>query len=244
MKADPAVQRRLLDLAQADAELARVEHRRRTLPELVEVAELEKSVQAKRDTVVSVQMSLSDLESDIKRQEKEVDAVRAREERDRKLLDSGLGGKQQVDIEHELNTLQRRQGALEDDLLELMEQREAVQGNIENARIELEKAEAGLAEAGERRDAAMADLETVAVRRGADREGLLGEFPSDLLALYQRVRQQKGIGAALLRARKCGACQIELDRTAIAQITRAAADEVVRCEECGAILVRTAESGL
>jgi uncharacterized protein len=36
MKAEPAVQRRLLDLAEVDAELSRLAHRRRTLPEIAE----------------------------------------------------------------------------------------------------------------------------------------------------------------------------------------------------------------
>jgi predicted nucleic acid-binding Zn-ribbon protein len=69
-------------------------------------------------------------------------------------------------------------------------------------------------------------------------------FPVPLLELYERVRKNKGIGAALLRARRCGACRIELDRSAISRISSTAADEVVTCEECGAIMVRTGESGL
>jgi predicted nucleic acid-binding Zn-ribbon protein len=90
----------------------------------------------------------------------------------------------------------------------------------------------------------MADLETVDVRRTADRAKLIPEFPQPLLDLYERVRKNKGIGAALLRARRCGACRIELDRSAFSRIAGTAPDEVVTCEECGAIMVRTAESGL
>ena len=44
MKAEPAVQRRLLDLAEADGELARLAHRRRTLPEHAQLAEAEIAV--------------------------------------------------------------------------------------------------------------------------------------------------------------------------------------------------------
>lgn len=118
MKADPAMQRRLLDLAQVDAELARVTHRRRTLPELAEIAEVEQLVRTKQDALVAVETSLLDLDRDVKRQETEIDQVRARVERDRKLMQSGsVGAKQLTDLEHELATLQRRQGILEDDLL-------------------------------------------------------------------------------------------------------------------------------
>ena len=128
MRADPAVQRRLLDLAEVDAELNRIDHRRRTLPELVEIVERENVERAKRDKVVAVQTTLGDLNRDAIRQETEIEAVRAREDRDRTLLkDGNVSARQLVDLEHELGTLSRRQTALEDDLLELMERREAVE---------------------------------------------------------------------------------------------------------------------
>ncbi|ONI77402.1 hypothetical protein ALI144C_35015 [Actinosynnema sp. ALI-1.44] len=245
MKADPAVQRRLLDLAEIDAELARVDHRRRTLPEIAEISAAEQTARAKRDAQVAVATQLGDLDREVKRQEKEIDQVRARVERDNKLLQSGtVAAKQMTDLEHEVETLHRRQGALEDDLLELMERREALEMDAQHADVELAKAEAAVADATGRRDEAFADLETQETRAAATRKTMLPQFPEPLLALYNRVRQHKGTGAAMLRSRRCGACRLELDRVVISQIKAAAADEVVTCEECGAILVRTAESGL
>ncbi|MCT2587359.1 zinc ribbon domain-containing protein [Actinophytocola gossypii] len=245
MKADPAVQRRLLELADIDAELARVDHRRRTLPELDEIAAAEQAVRTKRDAQVATDTALADLDREVKRQEKEIDAVRAREDRDRALLaDGSVSAKQLTDLEHELETLKRRQSTLEDELLDIMERREAVELDSQHAGVELAKAEEALADAARRRDDALADLDTTQARRDAERGGLVGEFPEPLLGLYERVRRNKGIGAALLRARRCGACRIELDRSAISRISGTAADEVVTCEECGAIMVRTAESGL
>lgn len=245
MKAEPAVQRRLLELADVDAELSRVEHRRRTMPELAEVAEAEKAVQARRDAKVANETALGDLDREVKRQEKEIDAVRAREDRDRALLAGGtVNSKQMTDLEHELATLQRRQTTLEDELLELMERREAVELDGKHATMELDKAEAALADANGRRDQELADLETIQARRDDERGKLVPSFPENLLTQYERVRRNKGIGAALLRARRCGACRIELDRSTIARISASSTDEVLTCDECGAILVRTAESGL
>ncbi|MGW6933625.1 zinc ribbon domain-containing protein [Lentzea sp. NPDC054927] len=245
MKADPAVQRRLLDLAQVDAELARVTHRRRTLPEIAEIAEAEQQLRAKQDALVAVETTLTDLDRDVKRAETEIDQVRARGERDRKLMQSGsVGAKQLTELEHELATIQRRQGILEDDLLELMERREAVDADASFARVELDKARETLEDASRRRDTALADLETTETRRVADRATMAKGFPDDLLKAYDRQREQRGIGAALIQSRRCGACRIELDRSAVSKLKEAAADEVVRCEECGAILVRTTESGL
>lgn len=244
MRADPAVQRRLLDLAEVDAELNRIDHRRRTLPELVEIVERENVERTKRDKVIAIQTTLRDLNRDAIRQETEIEAVRAREERDRTLLQGNVSARQLVDLEHELGTLSRRQTALEDDLLELMERREAVEQDVAHAKAEHGAAETALADVRKRRDEVFGDLEVAEIRRTKERVQLVPVFPADLLALYDRIRKQKGIGAALLRARKCGACRLELDRNAIAHIRDTAPEEVVRCDECGAILVRTPESGL
>jgi len=73
----------------------------------------------------------------------------------------------------------------------------------------------------------------------------VAELPSDLLALYDRLRESKGgVGAALLRAGSCGGCMLDLDHAELATIRAAADDDVIRCEECSRILVRTSESGL
>lgn len=245
MKADPAVQRQLLDLAKVDAELSRVEHRRRTLPELAQIDEAENLVRNRRDALVATQTAASDLDREIARQEKEIESVRAREDRDRKLLDSGsVQAKQMNDLQHELETLTRRQTALEDDLLELMERREALEMDAQRTGAEVDKAEQTLADAKVRRDENVADLDTTQARRDEDRAKLLPRFPEPLLKLYERVRAHKGIGAALLRSRRCGACQLDIDRNAISEIKSAPEDAVIQCENCGAILVRTLESGL
>jgi predicted nucleic acid-binding Zn-ribbon protein len=245
VKADPAVQRLLLELAKVDAELSRTEHRRRTLPELTEIADVEKKLQDLRDSKVAVETSSSDLDREITRQEREIESVRAREDRDRKLLESGsVAAKQMADIEHELHTLERRQTALEDDLLELMERREALGLDAKRTGAEVDQAEGVLAAAISRRDEAFADLDTTHARRDEDRAKLVPRFPTDLLSLYERIRVRGGIGAALLRSRRCGACQLDIDRNAIAEIKSATTDSVIQCENCSAILVRTVESGL
>jgi predicted nucleic acid-binding Zn-ribbon protein len=244
VKADPAAQRRLLDLAKIDAELHRITHRRRNLPEMAEIAEVQAAVRAHRDEVVTVDTVIGDLDREIKKLESEIDGVRAREDRDRGLLKTGIGARQVTDLEHELETLQRRQRVLEDELLEIMEQRETVGANADRARAALAAAEQQLDSATDRRDRALADLESAQQRLTADRAGLVAELPAELLALYDRIRGQRGTGAALLRARRCQACRLELDLSAINALRDAPADEVLRCEECGVILVRTSESGL
>jgi hypothetical protein len=52
------------------------------------------------------------------------------------------------------------------------------------------------------------------------------------------------VGAALLRGGRCGGCRLELSGSERARVKAAPPDEVMRCEECRRIMVRTAESGL
>ena len=80
---------------------------------------------------------------------------------------------------------------------------------------------------------------------GHPREDIAGQVGADLLALYEKIRTSSGgTGAAALRQRRCGGCQLELNAVDLQQIRTAADDEVARCEECRRILVRTPESGL
>jgi predicted nucleic acid-binding Zn-ribbon protein len=202
-------------------------------------------VRRAKDKLVEVETAAGDLDRDIRRIERDVEGVRARTERDNHMLGgAGIGAKQATDLQHELETLARRQGVLEDEQLEIMEQREALDVDVEHSRGELAAAEQKLLEITERRDSAIADIDAGEGGRRRAREEVLPTLPADLLAAYEKRREQRGVGAALLLQRRCQACRLELDRTAISELRGAPADDVVHCEECGVILVRTKESGL
>ncbi|MFF0454931.1 zinc ribbon domain-containing protein [Nocardia africana] len=245
MNVEPPIQAKLLDLAAVDAELTRIAHRRKVLPEQQEVQRLEAERTDRKDAAVKVEIQLDDLDRDIRKLEGEIDAVRKREARDRGMLEGGnVGAKQLSELQHELGSLERRRGVLEDELLEVMERREAAEADHQHAGANLSRAEEDLTLAQSRRDDAVADLDVAAQRCDADREQLVAGFPDELLAIYDKQRAQHGVGAALLQARRCGACRIELDRGEIARIAKTDPQVVVRCPECGAILVRTKQSGL
>lgn len=243
MKADPAAQRRLLTLAEVDAELTRLAHRRRTLPEHAALTAAETAVRAAKDALVQSETDAGDLDRDVRRLERDVDAVRARTERDRGLL-AGAGARQATDLQHELETLARRQAVLEDEQLEIMERREALEIDLEHARGVLATAERELTDVGVRRDTELADIDAAEAGRTRARTAASEGLPAELFAGYERRRARQGVGAAPLRERRCGACRLELDRTALSALRNAPADEVVHCEECGVILVRTSDSGL
>lgn len=128
MKAEVVQQRSLLELAELDAELGRIEHRAGNLAESKRLEEIQATHSAANDRLAALQIALEDLDEQVAKFEAEIDAVRQREDRDRKLLDSGAtDAKQLTELQHELETLERRQASLEDSLLEVMERREELQ---------------------------------------------------------------------------------------------------------------------
>ncbi|KAA8964452.1 zinc ribbon domain-containing protein [Mycobacterium sp.] len=243
MKADVAQQRSLLELAELDGELARIAHRASHLPEqqAYEQAQADRAVLANR--LAAIGIALEDLDTQVSRYESEIDAVRQRAERDRALLSSVADAKQLTDLQHELETLRRRQDRLEDSLLEVMERREELQNQQTAGLAALEDLQAGLASAEQARDNALAEIAESRRQRSSRREELTAALKPELAALYERQRAGGGPGAARLLGRRCGACRLEIDRGELARIAAADDDEVLRCPECGAILLRIEESG-
>ncbi len=246
MKADPDAQRRLLDLQAIDTALAQLEHRRRNLPEHAELDKLARELSGLEDERVRAQVAVDDIDRDIARLEKDIDQVRSRKGKDQARLDTGRGPARELEaLQHEMVSLNRRQTELEDAELELMEQREQAQAAVEEVVRRLGEASARRAELERRRDEVLARVDKDAQFRISGRAPLVADLPADLVALYDRIRESSaGIGAALLRAGRCEGCRIELSGADRARVRVAPPDEVVRCEECRRILVRTAESGL
>jgi predicted nucleic acid-binding Zn-ribbon protein len=145
----------------------------------------------------------------------------------------------------ELESLQRRVTTLEDEELEVMQKVEDAQRELDTLTAEVTEIDEQLTILTAARDEKTAELDRQLEALTTEREPIVAGLPEDLLALYDRLREQKGgTGAAALRARQCGGCMLSLDPAELSVIRGAADDEVVRCEECQRILVRTPESGI
>ena len=244
MKAAPEAQRRLLDLAAIDTALAQLAHRRKSLPELAEIDAVSRELSALEDERVRAQVAVDDLDRDISRFEKDIEQVRTRKDRDQKRLDAGGALREIEGLQHELATLNRRQSELEDAELELMEQRETAEQALNDVRGRLAEATERRAAAERRRDEAFAEIGKEADFKSASRGPLAADLPGELVTLYDKIRADSGLGAALFKAGRCGGCRIELYGADLNRVKSSAPDDVVRCEECRRIMVRTKESGL
>lgn len=243
MKAAAAAQLRLLDVQAEDTAIAQLEHRRRSLPEHAAIAAA-RIVRAKLGgSLVAVRTEIGDLQLEVDKAESDLVPVRERRVRDQTRVDDGTvtDPKQLNALLDEITHLGRRIGDLEDIELEVMEQLEAGTGRHQMLTTELHELENSMRALIASRDEQLAQLDAEVARHQAARDAAAAEIPADLLALYDRIRVRSGgLGAAALRARRCSGCQLEITSIALAGYAAAAPDEVLRCEECERVLVRTA----
>ncbi|KAA1417149.1 hypothetical protein F0U44_16510 [Nocardioides humilatus] len=238
---------RLLDLQQLDSAADQLRHQRAHLPESAQIAELT----VRRSDVLGrsrdQQIVVDDLTSAQEKADADVEQVRARRKRDQDRMDQGLiaNPKDLERMQHELESLERRITTLEDEELEVMEDLEAAQTELTAMQTDLAETDERLAEVTAARDEKYADIDAELARVAGDRVPVVADVPAELLGLYDKLRASKaGVAASELRARQCGGCMISLDPAELAVIRAKADDEVVRCQECQRILVRTSESGL
>jgi uncharacterized protein len=247
VKASPEAQLRLLELADLDAELGRLDHRRRSLPEHAELSQLEQRDRELRDEMATLEAREGDLRREQAKADADVEQVRSRVGRDRVRLDAGQvsSPRELENLQSEIESLLRRQSDLEDVELDVMERLEAAQGRLKEAGAERAAIGTDAAAVTTRRDAALAEIEGQSQTAAQRRQAVVAEEPADLIDLYERLRiQHGGVGAAALRRGQCQGCHLSLNTVDLNAIRAAAGDDVLRCEECRRILVRTDESGL
>ncbi|KWX65812.1 zinc ribbon domain-containing protein [Mycobacterium sp. NAZ190054] len=243
MKASVAQQQLLAELAELDAGLSRLEHRAKNLPEQKTVEEAQAAHREAGDRLAALQIALADIDAQIAKLDTEIDGVRQREDRDRALLEGGtVEPKQLADLQHELETLQRRQASLEDSQLEVMQRREDLAADQSRAHATVAELQSALDDAQRACDLARTELTQAREQSVARRTELVAAIDDELVTLYERQRARSGVGAGVLQGRRCGACRIEIDQGESARIAAAPEDEVLRCPECSAILLRVKAS--
>lgn len=238
--APAADQHRLLEVHEADLALTQARHRRASLPVIAQIDELSARAADLDDERIARGTEVSDLRREVAKAEDDVQSVRARKERDDKRLASGEGAtsKDLQALQSELEVLTNRQSALEDVEIEVMERLEEAEKAQSDASSQHEAITAQLAELTTQREREEAEIDAEIATVEAERAAAVEGIDAALLALYEKQRAQHGIGAAALEGSTCGGCHMDLNPVDVGRMKAAPADEVVRCEECGCILVR------
>jgi len=243
VKASPADQRRLVEVAQLDVRIRQAENARKNPPQAGRVQELLGRRQQLSQELTTRLGARDDLRTELSRIESDVAVVDARAARDAQRLAASTNSKEAQGFESELAALARRKSDLEDAELAIMERLELADAAVaeQEALIAATNAEGAELSAEGKRAVAEATAAFDAATR--DRAAIAGALPADLVALYDRVAVRSA-GAAYLRRRTCEGCNMVLAGTDLQVLRQSAEDEVVTCPECGCLLVRHDESGL
>lgn len=247
IKADPTAQARLLDLQAVDTRLTQLLHRRKSLPEHAQIATLKTELRALSQDLIAAGTAVSDRELEQSKAESDLEPVRQRLIRNQQRIADGTVAdpKALSGLIEEVEHLKRRIATLEDIELDVMQRLE----DAGVAREALTRRNVGLTEQlGEltaARDQQVAAIDGEAREAKAERVKVADGVPADLLASYDKISAgHGGVGAAALTRRRCTGCQLQLNPTDLQRYAAAPVDEVLRCEECSRILVRTADSGI
>lgn len=247
IRADKDAQLRLLDLQKVDTTLAQLDHRRQALSQHAAIVRLRTQQAALASNLVAAETAISDLEVEQAKAETDLEPVRERLNRNQARIANGAVAdpKALSSMIEEVSHLKKRISDLEDAELEVMEQLEGAVANRETLRARIDEIDNDLVETIADRDRQLAALADEMAGLRTERAELTTLIPDDLLALYGKIgASHGGVGAAELRQRRCTGCQLEINAADLRVFSAAAEDEVLRCEECGRILIRTSQSGL
>ncbi len=243
MNAAPADQRRLLDLAEIDVRIRRAEASRANPPQAARVHELIAQRTAQSQELSRLAGVRDDLRAELARIEADVAVVDARAQRDAARLAASANAKEAQGFESEIAALARRKSDLEDAELAVMERLEVADAEVTAQEALVAETQAEGARLSAEAKALVADATRDLDAAQRDRSAIATSLPADLVALYDKL-SPRGIAAGLLRRGTCEACRMVLSGTDLNVIRQTPAEQVVTCPECGAILVRTEESGL
>ena len=232
---------RLLDLQANDTHADQLHHRRATLPERARLVELEQREAELTSDAVEPQALRDDLAREQRRLEDEIATVEEKAAAvDRQLYGGGMTSPKEAQaLQADVESLKRRQGTLEDQVLEIMEQLEPLEDSLAAgagllAEVQTQRAEvlSALVEAEAQLDAEISQVE------GA-RSGLVDGIPAELVAEYERIRKQHGgVAVARLSGSTCQGCHLTLAPAEVDGLRRQPDDAVLHCPDCGRLLAR------
>jgi len=236
-----SMQRRLLDLQDLDSRADALQQQWHAHPAVAALADLQaRAAELEARRHVGSQ-EVQEARAAVRTAEAEAERIRGRQQRDQARLDAGAvsSPRELESLQHEIATLAQRLSEVEDGELEAMQTLEdaelaldAVNADLDAVASSREEHERDLAHA---RAAIDEELATVASTRAT----LVAELSPELVERYERYRRQHdGVGAAALRHGRCEGCQLMLTPVDLARVAAAAEDELLRCEECGRLLVR------
>jgi predicted nucleic acid-binding Zn-ribbon protein len=141
--------------------------------------------------------------------------------------------KELAGLQHEINNLRARNDELQDKALGIIELAEDAENNVAAISREYKASEAEWHREQEQLKGEIEQLRTTLAGLKEERGQLAGQIDASVLALYEKIRQQKKQAVAKVEQGICRACRISLSASAL---QKARSGQPVQCGTCGRIL--------
>ena len=231
----------LLEVQGHDTSVDQLVHKRATLPARQQLTDADAKLAALDNETAGVQTTRDALTRRQSLLEDEVGVVERKITGEDQKLYSGTvtGVKELQALQDEIASLKRRQGSLEDNILEVMEEAEPVDAELESIAARRASTDGTRDEALAEIARAEAEIDAEIEVETAARDAAAAPIPADLLGTYDRIRAERGgVGIARFAGGRCEGCHLSLSAVEVDQIKKQPADAVVTCESCGRILAR------
>jgi uncharacterized protein len=236
-----SVLERLLEVQDHDTAIDQLHHRRASLPERVQLRDVQQRLSVLDQRTKQSQIERDDLASRQSGLEQQIEASKSRKkELERKMFAGQVAAPRELQaMDEEVKHLGRHISELEDREIEVMEALEPLDTELQSNDVERDSLE----NEGARLRALIEEAERTMVKdigsQVAERDRAAEAIPSDLLSRYEQLRKKLGgTGAARLVNGSCGGCHLALPAMEVDRIKRTAPDILVTCDQCGRILVR------
>ena len=240
MQASTEQQSLILELQLLDNEIMQSNTKLKSLPEIEQLLHIEKRVTAANDELAVVKSEADQIALELRRGEVDVETVTDRITKDEARLSSGNATPKELEqLQHEVESLKKRQKALEEIELEIMIRNDAVIARSNTLTTDLASLQTLKDEISGRLQSATDEINKVIADKNTARNLVAGKIEKALIDLYEKIRGNAGgVGAAALVGNKCNGCNLAINAVEMDRIKSLAKDELLRCEECRRILVR------
>ncbi len=136
-------------------------------------------------------------------------------------------------LQHEIMTMKARNDQLETSALEIIEQVEEAEKSITAASTDYKRLEEEWLNRQKQLAVEIETLKNNIAGLKEDRRETAGQIDASVVALYDRIRQQKKRAVAKVEQGICCACRISLSASAL---QKARSGQPVQCNSCGRIL--------
>lgn len=198
---------------------------------------IEKRLQEINEDLRSHQLNHEQLEDDKRKIDSDLSMVEKRIASDEQKLKSSASPKDIAGFQHEIEGLKNRKSLLEDSELSLLDKLEESEKRLTDLRNQKAEVEAELEQSKSELSQTLGLMRDQNSKINQEISSIKSQLPSELIDAFER-KLAKGNAVGRIVRSACTACNMNLNSTAMAELSNVPADELATCPECAAIVIR------